>query len=79
MVTTFVKAEEQTGGRPLFLKIHGQVYHGIGGLYPQLDQNPVYNQIYIYDVEEARLYSNARETLLTVAVLLVNCMNSTPI
>src|SRR5436190_1440004 len=59
MISTFAKCEGQPGGGQLFL-IHGQVYHVIGGLYPQPEVNPVYNQLPKGYERELRMFRKVR-------------------
>ena len=53
MVSIGIQSEEQTGGGPYFLRIHGGIYHSIGSLMPENGCDPVYAQLYIYDTSES--------------------------
>jgi len=53
MVSTGLKSDEQVGGGPYYLCVHGRIYHQIGSLLPKEGNDPVYAQIYIYDTDEA--------------------------
>ncbi|KAK8815307.1 hypothetical protein WA158_003519 [Blastocystis sp. Blastoise] len=41
------------GPGPYFYRVHGNVYHSMSDLYPSDNSPPSFNQIYIYDEEEA--------------------------
>jgi len=53
MVSAGIQSEEQTGGGPYFLRIHGGIYHSIGSPMPENGCDPVYAQLYIYDTSES--------------------------
>ena len=38
-----------TGSGPYFFRIHGQMYHRIGALHPEEDEQAQYGQLYILD------------------------------
>jgi len=52
MVSTGIRSEEQKGGGPYYLRIHGAIYHQIGPLIPEEGEDAVYAQLYIYDTDE---------------------------
>jgi len=49
--------ESLRGGLNTF-RIHGQIYHRIGSVLPEVGKGPQYNQIWVYDVEEQNKYRN---------------------
>ena len=52
MVSTGIQREEQKGGGPYYLRIHGEIYHQIGPLIPKDGEDAVYAQLYIYDTDK---------------------------
>jgi len=52
MVNTGIQSEEQNGGGPYYLRIHGAIYHQTGLLIPEDGEDAVYAQLYIYDTDE---------------------------
>lgn len=43
------KLDTPSGRGPYCFKIHGQIYHRIGGLHPEPNHHPTYGQLYILD------------------------------
>ncbi|KHJ87810.1 hypothetical protein OESDEN_12407 [Oesophagostomum dentatum] len=43
------------GHGPYCFRIHGQIYHRVGPLYPEQGQRPLYGQVHILDTRQAEV------------------------